>query len=68
MRQILRDFYSARRDNFAITFAMATLTIISAGCTDENYNQANSGHAAMQTDANSAPAKFPPKSESATKS
>jgi hypothetical protein len=67
MRQILRDFYSARRDNFAITFAMAALTIISAGCTGD-YNQANSGNAAMQTDASSAPPKLLPKSATATNS
>jgi hypothetical protein len=68
MRRILRDFYSARRDSFAFTFAMATLTIIGAGCTAVHYNQADSGHAAMQRDANSAPPKRLPKSVTATNS
>jgi hypothetical protein len=36
--RILRDFYSASRDNFAVTFTMATLAIISAGCTAEHYD------------------------------
>jgi hypothetical protein len=68
MRRILRDFYSASRDNFAFTFAMATLTIIGAGCTAVHYNQADSGHAAMQRDANSAPPKRLPKSATTTNS
>jgi len=68
MRQILRDFYSARRVNFAVTLAMATLTIIGAGCTDVQYNQAKSGNAAMQMNPNSAPAKLLPKSATATDS
>jgi hypothetical protein len=64
----LRDFYSARRNNLAITLTMATLAVITAGCTAEQSNQADSGHATMQRDANSAPAKLSPKSATATSS
>lgn len=68
IRRILRELYSVSRDNFAITFMMAILTIISPGCNAEPYNQADSSHAATQSTANSTPTKSPADLKSATNS
>jgi hypothetical protein len=62
LRQILRDFYSARCDNYAFIFAMAALTIIVAGCTAVYYSQA------QQRDSYAAPPKHLPKSATVTNS
>ncbi len=40
-----------------ITFAIGTVTIIDAGCSRVHYDQAESGHAAMQRDVDSPPSK-----------
>ena len=65
IRRILHEFYGASRSNFAVTFTMATLAIVCAGCRSEHHNQADSDRATTPSIANSAPTKLPPKPKSA---
>jgi hypothetical protein len=64
--RIAHELYSASRDSFAVTLAIAILALICTGFIDQYHNQATACPATRQSNSNTAPTKLPPSSKSVT--